>query len=394
MIVSLRSQIVWLGAMVTCALLSGPAPLAAQSLLARSGLGLVSEPLDARARGLGGVELGLPETNLSLINPATIAFLPAAALHVTFQPDQFSAALPGADVSGTTSRFPLIHAALPLTERWALSVGYGSLLDQSWAAELQDTISLGETDVAVTDRVASRGGVAHFRVAAARRLGSQLSVGAGADLYTGSVRDTTIRSFESQTLLPATTQLVRSYSGYGFSLGAQYLLGDAGAIAASAAFGGTLDAETRDSIPVRNSYELPLRLALGGSGRVTQGLLIALSGNWQSWSSTEDGLAEAGAARDTWSAAGGVEWNALNMGGTTLPLRLGARYGTLPFQWAAGSGDAEWVREQAFTAGSGFLISGGAARGDLAVERGSRLGDGTFDESFWRLSLSLTVLGR
>jgi hypothetical protein len=75
-----------------------------------------------------------------------------------------------------------------------------------------------------------------------------------------------------------------------------------------------------------------------------------------------------------------------------VPLRLGARYATLPFRWDAQS---DWGAERALTGGFGIYLAGGAARTDIGIERGTRGGsDFGVDESFWRLGVSLTVLGR
>ena len=102
-------------------------PAAAQTLLARQGLGYAVEPLDARARALGGVGLGLSGVNLSLVNPASIAGTPAAAFLVGFQFAHTETDV-GAGAGATAARlprYPVIHAALPLWQRLAISVGYG-----------------------------------------------------------------------------------------------------------------------------------------------------------------------------------------------------------------------------------------------------------------------------
>ncbi len=86
---------------------------------------------------------------------------------------------------------------------------------------------------------------------------------------------------------------------------------------------------------------------------------------------------------------GGVELEGLRLVGRPLPVRFGARLTQLPFAWA---GD-DFADERALTAGAGIRFAGGAALLDLAGERGTRAG-GTLDESFWRVSLSLQLLGR
>ena len=120
--------------------------------------------------------------------------------------------------------------------------------------------------------------------------------------------------------------------------------------------------------------------------------MLAAAASWTGWSATD--LPTAEEARDSWSVAGGVEWDVLRIADQSLPLRLGARYATLPFQWTVANG-AEWLNERVVTGGTGVRFGGGAASADLALERGNRGGEGeSISESFWRLAVSLTVLGR
>jgi hypothetical protein len=367
----------------------------AQSLTARGGLGLIAEPLDARARGLGGVGLGLPEANLSLINPAGIAGIAAPALHVTYQPDHYSTEFSGQAVSGTTSRFPLIHIALPLGERWAVSLGYGSLLDQSWAAEELDSLDLGGETITVLDRRATRGGIARLRLGAAYNLNERLALGLGIDIHTGSARDTTVRFFQSGGLQPAGSEIVRNYSGTSYVAGARWTPSEAVTLGAALSIGGSLEAETQDSIGAVRQYDLPVTASFGASAQVAANTIVALSTDWKGWSSAGDALSGVGGAQDTWTVAGGVEWDAISVGDRVFPIRIGGRFATLPFQWIPAGGEGGWLEERVLTAGTGVRLAGGAARGDLALERGERSSDaGGFGESFWRLAVSLTVLGR
>jgi hypothetical protein len=80
--------------------------------------------------------------------------------------------------------------------------------------------------------------------------------------------------------------------------------------------------------------------------------------------------------------------------GRTTPIRLGGRYGTLPFH-----ADAEQTSEWALSLGLGAQPSrpgpGPLALGDLAIERGRR-GDqqvSRLSEDFWRFTFAITVFG-
>src|SRR5690606_41251066 len=59
--------------MILVATLLVAAPARAQSLFSARGLGMPVQPVDARARALGGVGVGLFGRNMSMVNPAEIA---------------------------------------------------------------------------------------------------------------------------------------------------------------------------------------------------------------------------------------------------------------------------------------------------------------------------------
>jgi hypothetical protein len=381
-------RLLWSAAALLC--LGSLAPeLSAQSLFAGRGLGYAMEPLDARARGLGGVGLGLPEPSLSLVNPAGVAGLAAPALHVTVQPDQFTADFDGTEVSGSTVRFPVIHVALPY-RRWVATIGYSSFLDRNWAVERDTTLMVGASPIAVRDRFASHGGVARLRLGAAYAAGPRVAVGASVDVYTGSVQDTVYRLFDDIRFEPAISASALSFRGVGYGAGVRWVPTEAFAFGASLSAGGQL--EMRQPEAPTQSFDLPVTGSLGASGRLTPTTLVALSGRWSGWSSVDGALAGEAEARDTWAVAGGIEWEAVRIGPNVVPVRLGARHGLLPFRWNEG---ADWANERAVTLGTGVRLAGGAAALDAAVERGQRGGDPAgISESFWRMAFSLTVLGR
>lgn len=381
-------------ALLSILFLAGAHPASAQSLLAARGLGFLAEPLDARSRGLGGVALGLPDFTLSPVNPAGVAGIPAPALLVTVQSELFSAETAAEDVDASTVRFPLIRAAFPLGERWTLALGYGAFLDQTFATEVQDTLALSGETVPVTDRFESDGGVAEFQFGAAYGFSERLAVGASVEVYTGEVRDSISRVFPSSDLNRTTFDRSRSYSGVGFSAGARWLPSEAVSVGVTASVGGKLEAEAEDSLATSTSYDLPASAGIGASALVASGTTVALSALWTGWSSLDGALAETGGARDALAVAGGVEVELEGLGERVFPFRVGGRYATLPFGAGVGADGDSDVSERAVSAGAGAQLAGGAARLDLAAERGWR-GDGAdFDETFWRLTASLTLLGR
>ncbi|HEX5726744.1 MAG TPA: hypothetical protein VFX98_14810 [Longimicrobiaceae bacterium] len=382
-------------ALALAAALAAPAaPAAAQSVLASSGLGYPLSPLDARARGLGGVSVGLGGPSLSLVNPAAAGWLPAPTFSVTYQPDFYASQADEVDTDGMTSRFPVIQAAFPI-RRAALFLGYGSYLDQHWQVEQRDSIDIGGQRRSLVDRFASDGGIARFRAGAAYRVSGRLALGVAADLFTGAAQDTSIRAIEG--FAPFISTASYRFTGVGFSAGAHWNPTDAVSLGAVVSGGGELTGElVEDSVEMRRSYASPLAAEAGASARVTQNTVVALSGRWAGWSAADEDLVLSGGARDVVSASAGVEYEGMALAGRTLPLRLGARYTQLPFRWEGRFGtDNEFPDETAVTAGVGARLAGGAALLDLGAERGWRGGSAAgFDESYWRLSLTLTLLAR
>ncbi len=396
---TVRRAVPLLGAALAAALVAAPSH--AQSVLASRGLGYPIEPLDARARGLGGVTVGLPEPSFSMINPAAPVGLPAPGFVVTFQPDQYDATAGTASASGTTSRFPLLQAAFPVGGRVTGSIGYGSFLDQHWQVEQADSLDLSGGRVGVTDRFVSTGAVARLRVGAGYRATDRLAVGIAADVLTGAVRDSSIRVL-GDDFTASTSGVTYRYSGIGLSAGARWTPSEALTLAAAVTGGGEITAketdesgDADDGVREEKSYGRPIEADVGASARVAQNAVVAASARWTGWSAVGDELtAESGGARDALSASLGVEYEGVRLLGRPLPLRLGARYSQLPFRWGV-EGDTEFPEERALSAGAGLRLAGGLARLDAAAERGQRGGGSAgFEEPFWRFSFSLSVLGR
>ncbi|MBW3570809.1 MAG: hypothetical protein KY467_06870, partial [Gemmatimonadetes bacterium] len=230
-------------------------PAAAQSLLSATGLGTPLEAVDARARGLGGVPLGLPEPQMSLVNPAAAVGLPAAGLTVTFQADEISGAAGDRAQDYSTARFPVVQVAFPIGERVVAQLGYAAVLDQNWAVTREDSILITGERLAVLDRFRSSGGVARLRGGVGYRLLPRLDVGAAVDVYTGAARDTAYRIFTVGGLLPSVTATTYEWRGVGLGAGARWR-GEAFSLSAALSGGGSLTAAAQDSGVVSKEYSL------------------------------------------------------------------------------------------------------------------------------------------
>jgi hypothetical protein len=394
-----RSRIVRAAAVAALALTAAPAAQAQSGLSAR-GLGYPLEGLDARSRGLGGLTTGLPDPHLSLVNPANVVGIPAAGLSVTFQGDNVSSQSAGRDQDFTTSRFPAIQAAFPITGRLVATLGYAAVLDQNWTVSRVDSMRLGGQMRQVTDVFRSEGGAARLRLGGGYRLLPRVDVGAALDVYTGALRDSTLRQISD---LPnfALQGTDYTWQGLGYSAGARWR-GNAATVSAAVTGGGQLKAEAADSGVAGATYSLPVTFDAGASARITQRTLAALSVRFAGWSSMNEelgsdggsggGAGYGGGAQDALQVSGGLEYEGIRFLGRPIPLRVGGRYAKLPFRW---SSEAEFPEERAVTGGLGVLFGGGAASLELAGERGWRGSDAALlDESFWRVSFSIALLGR
>lgn len=265
---------------VTALALFVAVPAAAQSLFSTGGLGLVADPQDARGSGLGGTSLGLPGAELSWDNPAGAVGLPAAGLRVSFQLDGFDADYAGRNSTGSTARFPLLIGAFPFGNRWAVTAGFAGFLDQNWAFEQLDTLVIGSDSVQVLDRIASDGGASRFRVGAGYRVLPTLSVGLAGELFTGGIRRVSGRLFPGQ-VSPACCSASWTYSGAGVLGSVDWTPSEAVTLAVSGSAGGSLQADaTSGEDAVDRSYDLPVMLNAGVSGRVASNLLVTLGGQW------------------------------------------------------------------------------------------------------------------
>lgn len=363
----------------------------AQSVLAPRGLGYPIEPLEARARGMGGVALGLPEPSFSLVNPAGAVGILATAVSITFQPDAFDATAGNEATDGTTARFPSVQAAFPVRGGFVASLGYGSFLDQNFNVTRSDSMTLSTGRVAVEDRFRSQGGVARFRGGLGYQVNPRLAVGVAVDAFTGAVRDTSLRFISGLT--PAQSASTVTYTGVGAAFGARWSPLPALTVAGAVSGGGELTADVDDETVEDRTYALPLTVDAGASARVTKHTVLAASGRWAGWSAAGDDIVNRGGARDALNASAGLEYDGLSILGQPFPLRLGARMAQLPFRWL--DDDSAFPDERALSAGIGARLARGAALFDAAIERGTRGGDDAgFEESFWRGSVSITVFAR
>jgi hypothetical protein len=384
------------------ALLLAAQPAAAQSLFGTAGLGVPVAPVDARAQALGGVGVGLLGMNASLVNPAEPAGILRRGLSATFRSAAHDVEFGGArDRLGGTI-FPLARVLYPVSERTVFSLGYGGFLDQSWAVLAEGTTPVGDDAVAVRDVTRSAGGIVQVRAGVARLLTPALAIGLAGGVYTGGLERTVTRQFPDRPdLRPVSTRTEWGYSAPLASVGLRWDPVPVARLGAAVTWSGTLQAERHAGTGEDRSFQLPLQVAVGASGVLAPRLLAAFGGRWAGWSAADDdGPASPGGigrldTADSWELGGGVEWQGARTAQRQFPVRLGARYGQLPFL-LQGSAPREWAATLGAAAHFAVEETGPLAAAELAVERGGRGDAGAtgLSESFWRLHLSLSLFGR
>lgn len=390
------------------ALLAAAPPASAQSIFAAGGRAVPVAPVDARARALGGIGIGLLNQNLSLVNPAGVAGIRLRGITAAWQTAARSIEFEGAEEDVGSNRFPLLRIVYPVGSRLVLSAGYGSFLDQSAAVASEGTEVIGTDTLAVRDVLDVDGGIAQLQLGAAYALTPTLAVGIAGGLYAGEIDRELSRSFTNTGLADLRIRSEWSERAPFASAGIRWDPAPVARLGASVTWAGELDGDADDversagGITIRSegedfSVDLPLQVAAGASALLAPRLLATVAGRWAGWSSAErgfgpDDLAAADLPDDTWEFGAGLEWEGLTVANRTVPLRLGYHRGQFPYK-VQGETPTEWAA--ALGAGARLATSelGPLAVVDLALERGGRDG-GDLSEDFWRFTFSIALFGR
>jgi hypothetical protein len=360
-----------------------PASISAQnSIFGVHGIGFPGRPVSARARALGGGPAMFDAR--SALNPASVAVL--GPLVVTASSGTLLRNFTVLDTVATglsETRFPFALAGtrvrgLPLS----IAVSYSTYAEQSYDQLTFDSVTIRGESMGVTDRHSSRGAVADIRGALAWRVMPGLNVGGAVHLLSGSVRQESLRQFSSNNYyLMSEANRIR-LSGMGLSAGV--LVGPFRLVSLAASY--RADTELKSSVETVSlgTVELPTSYAGGLFLSLHPSIRLATTAERHLWSSADPDLEAAGGANamDTWAIGSGVE-----LGGSAgTPLRLGARYATLPF-----SPSDEQASEFLVSAGTAMRFAGGRASLEASVERIMRDGAGA-EERAWFLMFALTVM--
>ena len=379
-------------AILVSVLVLAPLHSEAQSLVARAGLGLPIEPLDARSRAMGGAGIGLSGPYLLATDPAAATGLVLPSVTASYQPAR-STLTDGR--SAGHARFPVVGASYPLGGS-VFSAHFSGFLDQEWEIVSERVLTVSGAPVKATDTYRSTGGIGQVRIGVARRVLPPLAIGLSLGTYTGTVERAFERVLDADDVGPDVEPFVVEgrwhASGTTAALGAAWDPSPFLHLAGSASWSGDLElTPSGGTVEQRGSYQMPFELRLGGTFTLAGDLGLALGVSYADWSDTGADLMNGTTRGGTWSYGAGLEWSATTLLGRPLPLRLGARRIDLPFTLG---GDT--VSEQVFSGGLGLVLVQGEAMPlglfELGIENGSRSG-GAVSEDFWRTTMTIRVAG-
>ena len=377
--------------LLIAACLAAPASLAAQSSqFGVSGLGLPGRHSSVRAMGTGG-GFSMFDPGSS-VNPASLMEQAAMGASFTGLQNFRSSSIGDRSESGRNTRFPQVMIGGPL-RRVPLAIGasFSTYTDRDFALASEDVVVLRGIGVPVFDTLTSLGGISDLRLAGAYRAAGW-TFGAGFHVITGSTRNTVRRVFEDTSYAPVSERAEIAYSGIGVSAGLSRPLG--GRLTVSALFRMDGDASIeRDSTHV-GDVDLPIAFGGGFRWRPSARLDIGTQVITHRWGTADADLRALGGtgARNTVELAAGVELIRNLRRPQQRPIRLGARYATLPFPVENGS----QAHEVGVAIGSGFRFAQDRAGLDhagidLSVERVWRRASGGHSEGAWLIGVGVSV---
>lgn len=386
------------GGVGAAALLMSVASIAAaQSNLSTQGFGYAPGQLSSRALATGGAVGEIDPW--SPINPSSIAVFSTKVLFFQIEPEYRTVTTPSGTDRTTTARYPVIFGAMPVGDRWVMSLGASTLLDRTSSTTFRRVQPFGADTQTVTTKYDLNGAINDVRLAAATTAFSWLRIGIGAHAFTGRNLVTVGQSFRDSVGF-AGFQLQRNlgFSGGALSLGGQ-INAEHFVAAASVRHGGTMRMSASDTLLATATVPDHYGFSLAYVG--IKNSAIAFRASHENWSAM-NGFASAEQAsscpsgtcgalssfhgRDAWDMSVGADMEGPRFGDYGVQLRAGYRNRTLPFD--VGSHE---VTERSITGGVGTLLGAGHIGVDLGIARATRDASTTASERAWTVSIGLTV---
>ena len=374
-------------ALLVLGLLAAPlAGAAAQaSQFGVRGLGMPGRPLSTRTFSAGGA-FGLFDGESGL-NPAALGSVGALGADFTSLQDFRHVENPAGTRSLRETRFPFIAIAGPIKRYPAvLGISFGNYTSRDFTLASADTLALRGAPVPVTDTLSSRGGLSDLRLAGAYRIQDAWLIGGAFHIITGSARLRFHRSFADATFQDIIQSSELSYAGVGVELGVIRNFGPAFSMAATVRSDGHVNVD-RDSTRV-STIDLPYSFGFGLRWRASPKLALASQLLTRTWSGANSDLLEQGGvgSKNNYEVSLGAELTPNLRRPSRRPLRIGVRYGTLPFLLETG----EQPKEFGISAGTGIRFAQERAGVDLGLEHVWRSA-GAFKERAFLVNLGVTV---
>ncbi|MEP7176231.1 MAG: hypothetical protein ABI860_06730 [Gemmatimonadales bacterium] len=373
-------------AILLLVLVALPAAAAAQSSqFGVRGLGMPGRALSARTFSTGGA-FGMFDPE-SALNPASLGGATLLTAGFGTLQDFRHVENPAGSETLRETRFPHITVAGPVRGMPLVAgVSFSNYTSRDFTVATADTVILRGVLVPVSDTLASRGGLSDLRFAAAYRVREDWVFGGAFHVITGSTRLRARRAFADTTYQVVTQRSELSYAGIGLSLGLIRNFGPAFSVAASVRSDGKVNVD-RDSTRV-STIDLPYTFGLGLRWHARPALELASDVVVKTWSgANSDLLAQGGTGADnTVEVSLGAEYSPDVRRPTRRPVRVGVRYGTLPFSLVPG----RQPHELGVSLGSGLRFAQDRAGIDLGVERVWRSA-GEYSERAFLVNLGVTV---
>jgi hypothetical protein len=349
------------------------------------GLGMPGRPLSTRAFSLGGA-FGMFDGESGL-NPAALGRVAALGADFTSLQDFRHVENPAGTRSVRETRFPFIAVAGPVRKYPAvLGISFANYTSRDFTLASADTVDLRGVLVPVSDTLSSRGGLSDLRFAGAYRIHDAWIIGGAFHVITGSSRLRFRRTFADSTYEATTQRSELSYAGIGAELGVIRNFGPGFSIAATVRSDGHVNVD-RDSSRV-STTDLPYSFGFGFRWRARPQIEVASQVLMKTWSgANSDLLAQGGIGSDnTYEVSFGAEYTPDLKRPSRRPIRVGVRYGTLPFLLEPGLQPSEF----GISAGTGLLFAQERAGVDLGLEHVWRSA-GAFSERTFLVNLGVTV---
>ncbi len=373
-------------ALIALALALLPAGAVAQSSqFGVRGLGMPGRPLSVRTFSLGGA-FGMFD-GASGLNPAALGSVGALTGQFTSLQDFRHVENPAGTASLRETRFPYVSIVGPVRQAPAvLGISFGSYTSRDFTLASSDTIILRDVLVPVRDTFSSRGGLSDLRFAGAYRAGNVWLFGGSFHIITGSNRLRFRRAFADTTYQAATQSSELSYAGVGFDVGVIRNFGPGFSVAATVRSDGhaNVDLDSSRTSTVDLPYTFGLGLRWHPQARLELGSQLLV----RTWSGANSDLQSIGGvgSDNTVEVSLGAEFASDLRRPNRVPLRLGARYGTLPFLLVPG----EQPSELGISIGSGMRFAQDRAGMDIGLEHVWRAA-GAYSERAFLLNIGVTV---